>query len=71
MPDANNPLGAGPDGPGDVTAPVPVDAVTGLPRNPNTEYSGQPFTGDALERAKEIDRAAGREHTSEQPESES
>ncbi len=69
MPDVNNPQGAGPDGPGPITAPTPIDGATGLPR-PDGQPSGQPFVGEDLERAKELDREAGRTHTSEQPESE-
>lgn len=67
MPDVNNPLGAGDDGPGKVTAPTPRDGATGLPR-PDGEPSGQPFIGEALERAKAIDVEEGRVHVQEQPE---
>ena len=68
MPDANNPQAAEGDGPGPVTAPIPTDAVSGLPRAAG-EYHGQPFTGDALELAKQKDRDAGRLHVDRQPES--
>lgn len=67
MPDPSNPQKAEDSGPS-IMAPVPVDAATGFPR-PDGVYAGQPFTGDALEAAKQADRDAGRLHVDEQPES--
>lgn len=67
MPDVSNPQAAGESGP-EVMAPVPVDGSTGLPRADGV-YHGQPFEGEALEAAKQIDRDAGRLHVDKQPES--